>query len=93
MYYFNNKVKSFQSSSYVNWILYRNNIDYEEFIPKNYPKFTKKIKIFEIEKIRYMRLKYLIHSLWKRYWYYQRDTQMYSRSCRRLASKIDQWIS
>ncbi len=40
-----------------------------------------------IEKLRYMRLNYLIHSLWKRYWYDQRDNQGYSRACRYIASK------
>ncbi len=39
------------------------------------------------EKLRYMRLNYLIYSLWKRYWYDQRDVQGYSRACRHLASK------
>ncbi len=37
--------------------------------------------------LRYLRLNYLIHSIWKRYWYDQRDDQGYSRACRHLASK------
>ncbi len=40
-----------------------------------------------ISKLQYMRLNYLIHSLWKKYWYDQRDIQGYSRACRHLASK------
>ncbi len=40
-----------------------------------------------ISKLRYMRLNYLIHSRWKRYWYDQRDGQGYSRACRYLAAK------
>ncbi len=40
-----------------------------------------------ISKLQYIRLNYMVHTLWKRYWYDQRDTQGYSRACKHLASK------
>ncbi len=40
-----------------------------------------------IENLRYMRLNYIVHNLWKRYWYDQRDVYGYSRACKYLASK------
>ncbi len=40
-----------------------------------------------IEKLRYMRLNYMVNNLWKRYWYDQRDVQGYSRACRYNAAK------
>ncbi len=90
----NNQIKSFQYlPESVCWISCENNTCNDE-LSKGLSKIhqeNKDIIILNfkvgIEKLRYMRLNYMVHTLWKRYWYEQRDTQGYSRACRYIASK------
>ncbi len=91
----NNQVKSFQYlPGSVRDISCRNNPCYTKFISKGLDWIHQENKdkiisnwVSGIDKLRYMRLNYLVHLLWKRYWYDQRDTQGYSRACRHLAAK------
>ncbi len=91
----NNQINSFQYlPDSVREIYCFNNPCQAEIISKGLPQIHQANKDRNIDnwksgisKLRYMRLNYLIHSIWKRYWYDQRDTQGYSRACRHLASK------
>ncbi len=98
IYCHDNQINSFQYlPGSVRWIFCVNNPCQAEYISKGLPqihhentdKVVKYIEDFQsgISKLRYMRLNYLIQSLWKKYWYDQRDTQGYSRVCRHLAAK------
>ncbi len=91
----NNQINSFKYlPSSVLRIFCGNNPCNDEYISKGLPQIHQENtdRIIDdwttgISKLRYMRLNYLIHLLWKRYWYDQRDSQGYSRACRHLASK------
>ncbi len=92
----NNQIKSFQYlPCYVFTIFCEHNPCYSELISKGLPQIHQENKDrinisnwkIGIEKLRYMRLNYIIHSLWERYWYDQRDTRGYSRACKHIASK------
>ncbi len=95
IYCANNQIKSFQYLPRSVYCIHcGNNPCNDEYISKGIPQIhrenTDRITddlISGISKLRYMRLNYLVHSLWKRYWYEQRDMQGYSRACRHLASK------
>ncbi len=91
----NNQINSFQYlPTNVLWISCENNTCNVEYMINTLLKIHQKnkdriISDFKtgVDKLRYMRLNYLINSIWKRYWYEQRDIQGYSRACRHLASK------
>ncbi len=91
----NNQINSFQYlPGSVHHIYCENNPCNEEFISKGLLQIHQENKdmivrswILGIENLRYMRLNYIVHSLWKRYWYDQRDIQGYSRACRYSAAK------
>ncbi len=91
----NNQINSFKYlPGTVSGIFCYNNPCDAELISKGLPQIHQENKDriisefqYGISKLRYMRLNYLINSLWKSYWYDQRDVQGYSRACKHLASK------
>ncbi len=92
---YNNQIDSFQYlPRSVHVINCENNPCNEEFILKGLNQIHQEnedriISDFQygISKLRYMQLNYMLHNIWKRYWYENRDSQGYSRACRHLASK------
>ncbi len=93
-----NQITSFQYlPGSVSLIYCGNNPCHAKFISKGLPQIHQKNMDMiahqvcrwklGIEKLRYMRLNYLLHSLWERYWYDHRDIQGYSRACKHLAAK------
>ncbi len=91
----NNQINSFQYlPRSVRKIWCGNNTCYDELISKGlneiYQENTDKIIsdwMSGISKLRHLRLNYLVHTLWERYWYDQRDAHGYSRACKYSASK------